>query len=172
MKFVQIIEMNTKKIEEIQKLDKEWEAATEGKRTATRALVCKDRDNADRYFVIVEFPSYEDAQKNNDLPEYVFGFGVTRRRQAPRDKREQHVVDGRKVVDQIELLEHESDLLTAEDILLDLVHRGDGLAVDRDGSGGWPVESRQKVKQGALARSRRSDEEGTGPGRDRERNAS
>jgi quinol monooxygenase YgiN len=69
MKFVQIIEINTKNMDEIQKLDKEWEAATEGKRTATRAVVCKDRDKADRYFVIVEFPSYEDAQKNNDLPE-------------------------------------------------------------------------------------------------------
>ena len=69
MKFVQIIEINTKNMDEIQKLDKEWEAATEGKRTATRAVICKDRDKADRYLVIVEFPSYEDAQKNNDLPE-------------------------------------------------------------------------------------------------------
>jgi quinol monooxygenase YgiN len=69
MKFVQIIEMKTKKIDEIQKLAEEYDQATEGRSTDTRALVCKDRDNADRYFVIVEFPSWEDAQKNNDLPE-------------------------------------------------------------------------------------------------------
>jgi quinol monooxygenase YgiN len=69
VKFVQIIEMKTKKIDEIQKLADEYDQATEGRATDTRALVCKDRDNADRYFVIVEFPSWEDAQKNNDLPE-------------------------------------------------------------------------------------------------------
>jgi hypothetical protein len=69
MKFVQIIEMKTTKIDEIQKLADEYDLATKGRATDTRALVCKDRDNADRYFVIVEFPSWEDAQTNNDLPE-------------------------------------------------------------------------------------------------------
>ena len=64
-----------------------------------------------------------------------------------RDERKQHVVDGRQVMDQVELLEHEADLLAAEDILLDLVHRGDGLAVDRDRSRGRAVESAQEVKQ-------------------------
>jgi uncharacterized protein (DUF1330 family) len=68
VKFVQVIQMDTKKIEEIQKLDEEYQAAAQGKTTSTRALVCKDRDHADRYFVIIEFPSYEEAQKNNDLP--------------------------------------------------------------------------------------------------------
>jgi len=69
MKFVQIIEFNTKNIDEIQKLDEEYEAATKGRSTNGRALVCKDRDNADRYYVIVEFPSWDEAQKNNELPE-------------------------------------------------------------------------------------------------------
>jgi quinol monooxygenase YgiN len=69
MKFVQIIEMKTKKIDEIQKLDQEWEAATEGKRTAERAVICQDRDDPERYFVVVQFPSYEAAQQNNELPE-------------------------------------------------------------------------------------------------------
>jgi quinol monooxygenase YgiN len=67
--FVQIIEIKTSKIDQIQQLDKEWQAATEGKRTATRALVTKDRDRPDTYLVIVEFPSYEAAQANNSLPE-------------------------------------------------------------------------------------------------------
>ena len=33
--------------------------------------------------------------------------------------------DGRQVMDQVELLEDEADLLAAEDVLLDLVHRGE-----------------------------------------------
>jgi hypothetical protein len=69
MGFVQIIEMTTTEIEQIRKLDDEWEAATEGKRTATRSIVTKDRDKPDTYLVIVEFPSYEAAMANNDLPE-------------------------------------------------------------------------------------------------------
>ena len=69
MGFVQIIEMTTTEIEQIRKLDDEWEAATAGKRTATRSIVTKDRDKPDTYIVIVEFPSYEAAMANNDLPE-------------------------------------------------------------------------------------------------------
>ena len=68
-KFVQIIEFETDDIEASMKLDQEYLAATEGKRTDVHSLTCADRDNKGRYFVIVEFPSYEDAQKNNDLPE-------------------------------------------------------------------------------------------------------
>ena len=45
MGFVQIIEITTSNIDQIQKLDKEWQAATAGKRTATRATITQDRDN-------------------------------------------------------------------------------------------------------------------------------
>ena len=69
MKFVQIIEMKTSKPEDVQKLDEEWERASEGKRTSTRVMVLADRDKPDTYFVIAEFPSYEEAMKNNELPE-------------------------------------------------------------------------------------------------------
>jgi quinol monooxygenase YgiN len=69
MGFVQIIEIKTSNIDQIQKLDQEWQAATEGKRTATRAMVTKDRDRPDTYLIIVEFPSYEAAQANNALAE-------------------------------------------------------------------------------------------------------
>jgi quinol monooxygenase YgiN len=69
MKFVQIVEFKTSKIDEIRALQEEYRAATEGKRTATRAMVCADRDNPGTYLVVIEFPSYEDAQKNNELPE-------------------------------------------------------------------------------------------------------
>ena len=69
MKFVQIVEMKTKKIDEIRKLGEEYDAATAGKRTSGHTLICQDRDNPDRYFVIIEFASPEDAQKNDALPE-------------------------------------------------------------------------------------------------------
>lgn len=69
MKFVQIIEFKTKKIEEVQALDQQYLKETEGKRTSGRSWVCADRDKPDTYLVIIEFPSYEAAMKNNELPE-------------------------------------------------------------------------------------------------------
>ena len=36
--------------------------------TASRIEVCENRDKPGEYRVIVEFPSYEDAMRNNDLP--------------------------------------------------------------------------------------------------------
>ena len=35
----------------------------------TRRLVLKDRGQANRYFVVIEFDSYEDAMRNSDDPE-------------------------------------------------------------------------------------------------------
>jgi hypothetical protein len=67
--FIQIMEYKTSKFDEIQALADKWVAATEGKRTATSGLVTKDRDNRDTYVEIIEFPSYEDAMKNSELPE-------------------------------------------------------------------------------------------------------
>jgi quinol monooxygenase YgiN len=69
MGYVQIIEIKTSKYDEIRKLEEEWQAATEGRRTATRSVVTEDRDQPGTYVIFVEFPSYEAAQANNDLPE-------------------------------------------------------------------------------------------------------
>jgi hypothetical protein len=68
-KFVQIIEYQTSKFDEMQKLTDDFRAATEGKRTVARVVVCADRDRAGTYFTIAEFPSYEEAMKNSELPE-------------------------------------------------------------------------------------------------------
>ena len=68
-KFVQIIQYETDDIDASIALDKEYLEKTEGKRASGRGLTCADRDNPGRYFTIVEFDSYEDAQKNNDMPE-------------------------------------------------------------------------------------------------------
>lgn len=69
MKFVQIIEFRTTRIDEVRALDEEWREATKGKRTATAATMTRDRDRPDSYVWMIEFPSYEDAMRNNELPE-------------------------------------------------------------------------------------------------------
>lgn len=69
MSFVQIMEMRTKNVEEIQSLQREWEQATEGKRTLRRAVVGRDRNDPDRYLIMAFFDSYESAMTNSNLPE-------------------------------------------------------------------------------------------------------
>jgi quinol monooxygenase YgiN len=69
MKFIQIIEFSTSRIDEVDALEQKWLEATEGKRTLLRQLKTRDRDAPDAYVLIAEFPSYEDAMRNNILPE-------------------------------------------------------------------------------------------------------
>jgi hypothetical protein len=69
MAFIQIIEFRTDKIDEMRKLDGEWQAqATSEGATARRGILCSDRDDSGRYFQVVFFDSYEDAEKNSNLP--------------------------------------------------------------------------------------------------------
>ena len=69
MAFVQIIEIETTSPDQIEALVGEWRAKTEGTRRAQRGTLTKDRDRPDTYVQIVEFPSYEDAMANSELPE-------------------------------------------------------------------------------------------------------
>ena len=69
MRFVQIMEYTTSRYDELKQIEDEWLAATEGKRTVARELSCRDRDNPDTYLSIIEFPSYEEAMRNSELPE-------------------------------------------------------------------------------------------------------
>ena len=69
MSFLQIIEFTTSRAGELDALLDEWLEKTEGKRTATRGVQARDRDRADTYVQIVEFPSYEEAMANSELPE-------------------------------------------------------------------------------------------------------
>jgi len=69
MAFVQVIEVTTTKVPEIEELMDEWLAATEGRRSARRSLLTRDRDRADTYVQVVEFPSFEAAMANSALPE-------------------------------------------------------------------------------------------------------
>lgn len=67
--FIQIMEYETTRPDEMDALMDEWVAATEGKRTATHDVHTKDRDQSGRYVDIIEFPSYEAAMRNSELPE-------------------------------------------------------------------------------------------------------
>ncbi len=69
MKFVQIMECRTTRFEELDQLDAQWQKATAGRNTVVRQYVTKDRDRPDTYVIIVEFDSFADATKNNELPE-------------------------------------------------------------------------------------------------------
>jgi hypothetical protein len=67
--FVQIIEITTSRLGEVEALMEEWVTQTEGKRSASRSLLTQDRDRPGTYVQVVEFPSYQEAMANSDLPE-------------------------------------------------------------------------------------------------------
>ncbi len=69
MSFIQIVSFSTSRFEEMKALSDKYQADTEGKRTSTKATICADRDNAGRFTIIAEFPSYEAAMENSNLPE-------------------------------------------------------------------------------------------------------
>ena len=65
--FVQIIDMTTSRIDEVQKLADDWRASREGEPGGpTRGVVTADRDRPGHYLNIIEFPSYEDAMANSE----------------------------------------------------------------------------------------------------------
>jgi hypothetical protein len=69
MSFVQIIEFVTTRPDDVEALVDDWQAKTAGRRTAQRGTFTVDRERPNRYIQIVEFPSYEDAMTNSQLPE-------------------------------------------------------------------------------------------------------
>jgi hypothetical protein len=69
MPFIQIIEFTTTRPDEVEALVDRWKADTAGRRTAQRGIFTQDRDRPDVYVQIVQFPSFDDAMANSDLPE-------------------------------------------------------------------------------------------------------
>ena len=69
VRFVQIIEFQTARIEEIEALGQP--SRTEGSTAPTfrRILATADRDRPGTYFTIVEFDSYDSAMENSNRPE-------------------------------------------------------------------------------------------------------
>ncbi|MFJ9808350.1 ester cyclase [Streptomyces sp. NPDC101158] len=69
MTFVQIIDCKTSDVDGLNRLMDRWVEQTQGKRTATHSMVGKDRSDASHVVEIVEFPSYDVAMRNSQLPE-------------------------------------------------------------------------------------------------------
>jgi len=69
MKFAQIIEFTTGRIDEFNAGLDEWMARSEGHRIPHRAVLRRDRDARDRYLLTVEFASYEQGMDNSGRPE-------------------------------------------------------------------------------------------------------
>jgi hypothetical protein len=66
--FVQIIEYRTSKPDEVAALMEEFRAKREAEADGpapTHGITCADRDEAGRYFAIIEFASYEEAMENS-----------------------------------------------------------------------------------------------------------
>jgi len=68
MTFIQLIEFRTSRVAEIEELIDQWISQTEGQRLARRGTMTEDRDRPGVYVQIVEFPSYEEAMANSQLP--------------------------------------------------------------------------------------------------------
>lgn len=69
MPFVQIIEYQTKRIDEIRELIEKFRADVGPDTAPARATVTKDLDRADTYISVVEFDSQEQAIANSQRPE-------------------------------------------------------------------------------------------------------
>ena len=66
-RFVQIIDFETDRIDEMRALAEEGEQRFTGRADGpTRRLVLKDRSRPNHYLVVIEFDSYEEAMRNND----------------------------------------------------------------------------------------------------------
>jgi quinol monooxygenase YgiN len=96
MQFIQTLEFRTSEFDKMSALDDEWRAATDGKRTLRRSIVCQDRNDRNRYVVLAFFDSPESAKANNDLPETAnFAKQVSAIVDAPIEFRDFEVVEDR-----------------------------------------------------------------------------
>jgi quinol monooxygenase YgiN len=68
MRFTQIIEFSTKRIDDLNAFFDEWIAASEGERIPHRAVLHADRDREGVYVLTVEFSSHEQGMANSNNP--------------------------------------------------------------------------------------------------------
>jgi len=70
MKFVQIIDFETERLDEMQQLLQKAGESNAGRPGGpTHRMLLQDRDNPRRYLALIEFDSYEEAMSNSDNPE-------------------------------------------------------------------------------------------------------
>jgi hypothetical protein len=69
-RFVQIVDFETDRVDEMRALAEEGEQRLTGRPDGpTRRLVLKDRSRPNRYLVVIEFDSHEEAMRNSGDPE-------------------------------------------------------------------------------------------------------
>jgi hypothetical protein len=68
MQFIQVIEYRTSKFDEMESLGRQWEAKAQSFTKARRHVLVRDRDDANHYFNIVFFDSFDEAMENSDNP--------------------------------------------------------------------------------------------------------
>ncbi|MDG4859537.1 hypothetical protein P8605_15490 [Streptomyces sp. T-3] len=69
MKFAQIIELETDRMDEMRALIEQFEKTSMGKDRPSHRTVLQDRAKSSRFLVIIEFDSYEKAMRNSSDPE-------------------------------------------------------------------------------------------------------
>ncbi len=69
MTFVQVIDYETTRFDEMNALIDRWAEQSSGRRTATHTMIGQDREARNHYVDMVEFASYEEAMRNSQLPE-------------------------------------------------------------------------------------------------------
>jgi quinol monooxygenase YgiN len=95
--FIQIIDMRTSHVDEVMKLEDEWRAATEGKRTLRRSIVARDRKDPERHLVIAFFDDYDSAMVNSNLREtQAFGEKQSALLEGPMQFIDLDVIDDRQ----------------------------------------------------------------------------
>src|SRR5256886_17123254 len=67
--FLQILEVTTRRLPDVQASAADWAERTTGRRTAVRTTTTRDVDRPDTYLLIVEFADRAAAQANSHLPE-------------------------------------------------------------------------------------------------------
>ena len=68
MKFRQIVEFRTSRIDDLDAYFDRWITASEGDRIPHRAVLQADRDTENVYLLTVEFSSHEQAKENSVRP--------------------------------------------------------------------------------------------------------
>ena len=68
MKFAQIIEFKTSRIDDFNANLDAWITRTQGNRIPHHAVLSRDRDTDNRYLLMVEFASYDAGMENSNRP--------------------------------------------------------------------------------------------------------
>jgi hypothetical protein len=68
MKFTQIIEFTTGRIDEFNATLDAWMTSTAGNRIPHHAVLRRDRDTDDHYLLTVEFASHDQGMENSERP--------------------------------------------------------------------------------------------------------